>query len=76
MRVEQLAANGGEQTSLFRLPRIVRHISNDRTSVTGYTAVGHTRNVIYSYCCLRLVQSGSLWQVVIEEAGNFAGKTG
>ena len=54
----------------------MRDINNDRTSVTGYTAAGHTRNVIYSYCCLRLVQSGSLWQIVIEEAGNFAGKTG
>src|SRR5438067_839245 len=60
MRVEQFTADGREQTSLFCLPRIVRDISDETTALTGYMAAGRPRDVVYSYGCLRILQSGSL----------------
>src|SRR5438874_6806973 len=45
MRIEQLAANGGKQASLFRLTRVVRDICDYRARIAERSAAGDARDI-------------------------------
>ena len=62
MRVEQLTANGGKQSSGLRLTRIMRDVGDDGVRRTGHFPLDDARNVGHGECSVFTLVSQSTIQ--------------